>query len=464
MRNLKSIANPIIALCVFVSWDSIAAPANPKIEKHIAACRAVAEAANQKKLAGLIIPFAGATKVDINNDGKKERIVLNSEGTMRVEGLDVFSENGKRITLTHSNEDNWEEDNLRWVMDQLLVRYAGQVYILGKTDDYLHYLSRVDRNNVEKVVCEFSQRSAPVETLVASSNDRLCQEALKQELDYVKFDRTHALTRAGVQEAGFYETSPGSFAAQVDLNNDGEADLVVGLELASGAGRGCGAGHLGVLNKTRNKLDMDVTRKLPEPMCGGVSQTPFIFEGQTYIDVKYAGGQPTTIHRVVQLKQGKLETVCQYDVRVANYVLGEYERILENAKAAFIDPWVYALEMPGINGVQILMDAKHDIRTKVRNHAFGSALHEAIQRNKYDALQFLLENGADPNVKVIDPVDMPALIFAIWRNSTEGMRLLLKHGANPTQTWGGQPAKDWVSFWVHSPTEQTLMLELLSKK
>jgi hypothetical protein len=466
MKKLKTITFILVVLCVYGIRNSSAAPINPNGEKHIAACRAVVDAVNQRKLVDLVIPFTDFTQVDINNDGKLERVVLTSDGTMRVESLEVFDENGKPITLVHSNEDDWEGDNLSWAMDQMLIKYGGEVYILGKTNDYLNYLSRVDKNNVEKVICEFGQRPAPVETLVTSSKDKLCQGALKQELNYVTFDRLHAITHAAVQEAGFDQTNPGKYAAQMDINNDGTDDLVVELDLASGAGRGCDARHLGVLNKARNKLDMDVTRQLPEPMCEGVGQTPFVFEGQTYIEVKYASRHPTNIHKVIQLKESKLETVCEYDVRVVNYVLGEYERILKYAEADFIDPWVYALDMPGNGGLQTLMDAKHDIKIKVRSNAFGTVLHEAINRKRYDALQFLLANGADPNATTKDspPGDMPPLIFAIWLNSTEGMGILLKYGANRNQTWSGQSPKDWVSIWARSDKDKALMMKLLSKK
>jgi uncharacterized protein len=302
-----------------------AAPQNirPKAGNQKAACRAVADFANQRKLSELAIPFSDSIQVDINNDGMNERVVIVDEGTMHWEHLDIFSESGKSIEISKSKEDDWESDNLRWAMDQLLIRYDGQIYVLGKTDDYLNYLSQINKENIEKVVCEFAQQEEPDETLVSSSNDKLCQDALEQQLDYVEFGQTHALTVASVQEAGFYATTPGDFVTQVDINNDGKAESVVQLKLASGAGRGCDSEHLGVLNKERNKLEMTITELLPEPVCGGVVQTPFIYGGQTYVEVLYATRHPTNVHQIVQLKGGKLETICQFDVRVVNYVRGE---------------------------------------------------------------------------------------------------------------------------------------------
>jgi hypothetical protein len=460
MINAKNLTNAAALLCLWASANGLAAPQDTKkSDKHIAACRAVVEAENLGRLADLVVPLADSAKVDINNDGKPERVELRSEGTMRVEGLEVFTENGTPIELAHSDEDDWDNDNVRWAMDQVLIKYSGQVYILGKTDDYLHYLAHVDKHNVEKLVCQFAQRKEPVEKLVTSKNDELCQRALKRELNYVAFDRTHALTNETVNEAGFYETSPSKLAAFVDIDNDGKAELVVQLQLASGRGRGCGADHLGVLNDARNKLNMEMTNLLPEPGCDRVVQTPFVFEGQTYIEML---GAPSNTHRVVQLKKNQLDTVCEYAVRKVNYVLGEYERILANAESAHVDPWSYALEMPGTDGLQALMDAKHDLRLKVRSTNFGTVIHEAIRLQQYAALEFLLKNGADPNIRD-DAIGQPALIFAVCLNRPEAVHLLLKHGADRNQTWNGIGAKDWASRQISSERDKAAMLELLSK-
>lgn len=446
-----------LMLCVLAAENCEAAQPN-STNANIKVCHAIVDAVNHAKLDKFAIPDSGLAKVDVNNDGKPERVEFGQES------LEIFDSNGHPIELTQSNENDWESDNLRWVATFSLIEYGKQVYILGKTSEQPHYLARVDGKNVEKVICEFGFRKNPAETLIKSNNDKLCQAVFTQSLDYVKFDRLYALSTENFREAGIDKERSSKLAAYVDINNDGEKDYVVGLGFASSSGGACGGGHLWVLNKARNKQNVAITQQLPEWVCGDVDQAPFMFEGQAYIKTRGANDHSAT-HQVVQLKHGHLETACQFDVKATYYVLGEYEHILANAKSASVDPWVYALEMPETSGLQVMLEAKHDIRINIRTNTFGTVIHEAIRRNKYDALQLLLENGADPNVEVSDDsTDMPTLIFAIWQNSIEALSLLLKHGANPNQTWNGQSAKDWVNFWGHSATNKALMLELLSKK
>ena len=112
-----------------------------------------------------------------------------------------------------------------------------------------------------------------------------------------------------------------------------------------------------------------------------------------------------------------------------------------------------------------MIDAKHDLRIKVRNNVFGTVIHEAIRRGKYEYLKFLLESDTDPNVKTnddsLDPMNEPPLLLAIRMDSIESVRLLLKHGANPNQTWYGKTAKDWINSSVHSDKDKAALLETL---
>ncbi|HKI53115.1 MAG TPA: ankyrin repeat domain-containing protein, partial [Anaerolineales bacterium] len=183
---------------------------------------------------------------------------------------------------------------------------------------------------------------------------------------------------------------------------------------------------------------------------------------QTYIE-EY--GYASNTHQIMQLAKGKLETVCKFDVRKVNYVLGEYERILADAKAAYIDPWAYALNMPGTSGLQVLLDAKRDPRYIVRGNNFGTVIHEAIRAQQYDKLEFLLKNGVDPNiVSNNDPIHMTPLHFAIWQQSVEAVRLLVKYGADVQKTGLGQTAIDEVNFQIRSAPLRAEMLKLLSGK
>ncbi len=281
-------------------------------------CQVVVDAANKRKLGELIV---NADKVDINNDGLTERVVVVDEGSMHWQHFEAYSENGKPVELKKSTEDDWESENLRFALDPSLIKYNGKTFILGKTEDNLFYLSQVNKDNVEKVVCEFSRRSLPVGSLTTSKNNKLCQLALKQQFQYVDFDQESELTYETIQDAGAFPNSsvtPTDTAAQVDINNDGKSELVVGLEMVSGGGRGCSGEQLGVLNKNRDNLDLSITQLLPKSDCGGMKQNPFVFEGLTYIEIL-----SNNVHQIAQLKKEQLETVCEFDVHAMHEVVKE---------------------------------------------------------------------------------------------------------------------------------------------
>lgn len=304
----------IFFLCSIFSKICVAAQPN-NTEINIKACRAVVDAVNQGKLDALVIPVADLGGVDVNNDGKPERVDIGQESIGIIDG------DGHNIEISYSSENNWDSDNLRWVTNFLLIKYGKHVYILGETDSQPNYLARVDDNNIEKVVCEFGKH--PTETLVKSNNDKLCKAVLLNSLEYVKFDRLYALSTEDIRVSGFdYYKQFGKFAANVDINNDGENEYVIGLGFTSGGGNICDGGRIWVLNKARNKQDISITQKLPDWVCGSTEQAPFIFDGHTYIKARGTGDYSAT-HRVVQLKRNQLDEVCQFDVKASYYVLGE---------------------------------------------------------------------------------------------------------------------------------------------
>lgn len=296
---------------------------------HVSACHAVAKASNEQKLDAMILrvwPKAGwadGEVVDVNNDGRPERVMGRATGHGYVNDFDAFDDKGTPLDFTTNEKDDWDNEKLRFAQARGLIRYGGQIYILGWTDEYLEYLSRIDQNNVESVICQFGHRPQPIDILTKSTNDKVCHAAAKRSLEYISFEHEHRLTDEALVQAKLRETSAGDFAAKVDIDNDGKLDLVVSLNLSSGRGFGCDGQHLGVLNRTRDRLDVEKTGRLPEPRCGAVEQSAFVFARQTYIEIMYPARRPSNNHEVLKLKSGQLQTVCKFDVRLVHYVLGE---------------------------------------------------------------------------------------------------------------------------------------------
>lgn len=441
----------------------VAKAGTAKTNKGLAACHAVAKAYNERKTADLEIPESdGKLKVDINNDGRQDFVEISPGGMVGPGGLDAFDSTGQLIRIENDEENDWEQGRLRWSEFIEPIRYEGVNYVLGSSGDDLGYLARIDPDNVKRLICQFGQR-APIEKLVKSSNDRVCRAVGDSNpglLQFADFDQEHKLTYDALRRAGFPDPTLEEGAAKIDIDNDGRDELVVDFMIL---GRQCVAKRLAVLNKTRDDLNRGKTDLLPSTGCHGETHHPFRFGGRSYIKIKALRNRKI---EVVMLKDGRLRTICHFDVHAVNYVKGEYESIINNAKNAHKDPWSYVLDLPGMQGVQALVDAGHDIRIAVRDNNFGTAIHEAIRRERFDALEYLLESGADPNaqVKPPSPVDMPALVFAIWTKSVEGMRLLLHHGANPAVVWEGQTVMELIDFWGGSETSKAQMRQLIRRK
>jgi uncharacterized protein len=365
-------------------------------------------------------------RVDINNDGRPEHVYITSQGTGHYEELAIYDSRMREIEVATAPGDDWESANLRWATDRRIIRYGGAYYFIGKTDDYLHYVAKIGPDNVEKVVCEFDQKRDPSARVTVSRNDRVCQAALQGTLDYVPFDKLHALTYADMQRANISETSLAEMAAGVDIDNDGKADYVVTTQFASGAGRGCDSYGLAVLADTRTALADSPTAKLLleiDRVCGGDRVLPFQLDGKVYLEHKYADGHPTNVHSVYKIENGKRDVICGMETRVVNYVLSQYEALVSTAESNYKNPWKYAMEQPSLKQVKLLVDGGRNINEVIQGE---TPVGIAVWSKRDDALEFLLNHGADPNGM---HGSLSPLFFAINNGTDRSVVLLLKHGA-----------------------------------
>lgn len=372
----------------FVLGTSNTSYAEKKIAKvpSIEACEYVVSHANKGELNKILIlsepldsskikklenlpDFSGVVfkkLMDINNDGVLERVFVVSQGTAHYEQFSVFKlKTDEEIELKKSWDDNWSDDVERWAADRTFIQFKSVTYVLGKTDQSLHYLLYINPINEMKVMCEFGQRKQPLIRLKTSQNDKVCKQVLEGKIKYVEFNKLHSISHEVVRKAGFYETHPAEYAALVDINNEGKKEIVVPLELASGRGRGCGSTFLGVLTEDRSDIDKKFTEKLPGGGCGGTKVTPFVVDGKTYLDERQTG--PHAEHLQVHiLEKDKLKTICEFEVRPDNYVLGQVERI-EKADE-YQNIWYYAISQPGLETVKTLIESGRDVNEVTRCH------------------------------------------------------------------------------------------------
>jgi ankyrin repeat protein len=414
------------------------------LKPSIQACEYVASQANKGQLQNILLKTtpdnSHGTKVpesisgtvfkrimDINNDGVMERVFVESQGTAHFEDVSVYKlTTDEQIEMKALWNDNWSDDEERWAADRAFVEYKGVTYVLGKTDQSLSYLLYINPSNEMQVVCEFGQREKPLKHLKKSRNDKVCKQALNDQINYVEYNKLHSLSYNEVCNAGFRETHPGDKAALIDIDNDGKKELIASLNLSSGSGRGCESTFPAVLTGDRTSIDKGYIDKLPFGRCGGTEVNPFIIDGKTYLDERQPGAYAE--HRkVYMLNKNKLETICEFEVRPINYVLSPVERIKKNIGDK--DIWEYAIAQPGTETTEMLIKAGEDINKT----PYSSPLMIAVKNKRIDIVEILLKAGADPNVGIKDDFIGWPLVAAVNEGALEAAQLLLKYGAGKNE-------------------------------
>jgi hypothetical protein len=266
------------------------------------------------------IPKEGV-QIDINGDGKKERVTFEDKlGYWYYSKVHVSTLDGTPIEFNPVPEDERERD----LIDERLINFDDKFYIYGGSFGIPNYLAVIDKDNTEKIVCEFSELK-PIVTIASSRDDVLCKLGLEHKLDYVKFvGKPHGIERFEGEDVGLVagdfspegiivETfSPNEGAA--DINNDGIPDRIMLLHVITGAANPpCAGDRLAVLNKDGNHLDKEITPLLPNFECM-TEQALFMFGGQSFIEIG---------NRIVQLKGKTLNTMCEFHVQ-------RIFRVLEN--------------------------------------------------------------------------------------------------------------------------------------
>jgi len=451
LRWRKCTARVLAALCGIVS-ACLCAQAGAEPE----ACERVAAAANRGALDTLRVPsapyddpslpdpgdFGGVTFrawFDIDGDGTKERVYVLGAGT----GLLVGKGSGEPVGPRPAEDQYQAWDAVRLVDDVAVLDVDGVPYVLGASGDYLRYLSRVGADGVETLLCSFAQREKALERLVEGRGNPVCEAALQGGLDYVPFDRLHALTSEDLMRAGIEQTSVDELAARVDIDNDGHEDTVVVTQLASGAGSGCDRDDLALLDLTRTRLADTPAAGVLAGLGGGCSGErlrPFRHDGTTWIEHRYDERHPTPVHAIHVIRNGTSAQVCAFEVRVQNYVPDPYELLLAAAESEGRNPWAYAIEQPGGEEVERLIGAGRDL-----NEPFDEMfcpLSWAVRKRRDDLLARLLEAGADPNRF---PPPIGPLYVALWDGTPQAVKLLLARGAT-LQMGGTDPVMETVRF------------------
>lgn len=416
-------------------------------------CDYVLKAANQNRLDGILVPSEpyDSSKVmlpsnheehgiysegdviykqllDINNDGKPERVFVTSNGSLQLKDLIiVHAKRDEPMQLKYESNEEMEQ----WESDISFVNFRGTTYLIGRNDLSLAYVAYLNQANEMTKVCHYGQEEESFRKIITSRDKELCDRYLHEEPQQVEYNKLHSLTRktqAISQERRV--GNPGESAALLDINNDGIERLVVSLN--EDTSNACGSfEYPAVLSPDRTRLDAEFNKLLPEYECR-TTIFPFIDKGKTYLgtaDYRYRDDGELKLRKIDMLERGVIKQLCEYEVRPVNYILTPEQEIKQAAESKHADVWNEALSRPGTDAVQTLIKAGLVLNEEDRDTGRELPLIDTIRANRLDILELLLKAGANPSQ--YGSMGSP-LQEAIRLKSQKAIEMLLRYGADPS--------------------------------
>lgn len=407
---------------------------------------AISDQALQTTLSGLSPnETAVAVKVDLFGDAHPVFVVrMAAGGSMGGSDLGIFGSDGAPIHISAEAGTTDIDDGL----DPTLIELSGHYFVLARTGNQLLHLSAFTRNRVETTVCGFRWSQTPVQTVRTSVNHPLCKAAMSGTLNYTPFELPNPIDTDAVQASGYEQTFPGDKAALLDINNDGQPRQVITMQFSSGGGRGCENSSLAVLDPTAAKIDKALTDALQLSQdCQGATETPFTFDGKSYVESVSGTDSVDGFRKIVQLNHGKVTTVCDIAVKPQLALLSPVDELIQEARNSQFNYTLnrYIMLKPGVQAAQVVLEASRRpdkpiplVPEPSYNDSDGeSILVSAIRARRYDVLSYLLDNGVDPNLPnhglQFNPQVHPPtpIMIAVKSGDLTAAQILLDHGATP---------------------------------
>lgn len=265
----------------------------------------------------------GVYRVDIDNDGEIDNVVLTAGGTARFRTLNFFDAEWRLKALELAG---FEDDDLSPGSTETagIDRFRGRTYIteMWTSTRELAYAVVLDQGKY-RLICRFGYDKTPQEYLVVGQGNPVCDAVLGGDVDYVELAEPHGL-RSDAQcfeDNGPDCAKPTGTSGMLDIDNDGVDERVVSMRVSWGGGRGCGFDFLAIpepdgsqLKRVGNgKLLLDATATWGDSCPGAVSR-PFRYQGVVYIENKYQAEYPRNYHHVVRIAAGAVDEVCTFSV------------------------------------------------------------------------------------------------------------------------------------------------------
>jgi len=261
----------------------------------------------------------GVANIDVDGDGKRERVQITYEGTAGYPSITVYTSDGTSYAAADTTEE-------LFAGSIGLVPFGKDFYVLYyKGEDYPVRVSSFQ----PATLCSFVNE--PEESIGEASEDKaLCKVILSQgHPDYIQGTEEHQLDP---NSARLIETSAKK-VAMIDVENNGKKMPIIELGYASGAGPGCDYDYFDLLNLKRTDIATGASRDLlvsmqrlfnkayrhPVPRCGGNETGWFNLNGVNYYETKYRGKYPSdalsAFHEISYIKDKTIHRACEFSFK-----------------------------------------------------------------------------------------------------------------------------------------------------
>jgi hypothetical protein len=237
----------------------------------------------------------------------------------KLAGVVAFKDAETPVDLLADPAIDWDADRYRWADPVGIFPHGGLEYFVWYYMDQLAFVTQIESDLTQKMVCEFGQRGEKARRLLKGSG-AVCEAARDENIDRVRFGLAQKEIKIPSHDHVDIRTS-GS-AALVDIDNDGRAERIAETSIHQKGANPCESQGIAVLDAEGDKPDMNATRLLASSggECGHWNDS-FIFAGKFYFETREAVLVPAPADRVYEIEGGQPRLVCEIESLPINFVL-----------------------------------------------------------------------------------------------------------------------------------------------
>lgn len=243
---------------------------------------------------------------DLNNDGIKELLVHDIQGTGRVSNGIVFPTSHPKSFQPQSIDQ--DEQSL------FFLSIDGHFFVVsGDNKHRLGTAWKFGENNQFEAVCIFIQEPIPERTLIKGKDVPVCLAAESGVIIPARYTLPHTIVPPDSRPLP--STYLDDLLTRIDMDNDGKAEYVTKVHNVNYS-YPCSFTFLQVVNATKNGIPKNKLNDILENISDGcqIESDAFTFDSDTYIDKQSESGD----REIKQIKGDTIKTLCTFEGRIIN--------------------------------------------------------------------------------------------------------------------------------------------------